>query len=151
MNLSERIDEELKGSLKAKDEIKVSTLRLLKAAISNQAIQQGKPSLDDSQIIEVTRKQIKQRQDSIEAFTKGLRAELAAKETKEAEILKTFLPAGMPEAELKTLIQSTIQELGVSGPSAIGQVMKAVMPKVGGRADGKQVSTLVAQLLQSSQ
>ena len=147
MTLLEQIDADLKTAMKARDAEKVSVLRMLKAAVSNQAIGQGKSSLEDGGIHEVIRKTIKQHQESIEAFTKGGRPELAAKEEHEAAILKAYLPPAMDEAELKALIQATIKELGVSGPSALGQVMKAVLPKVKSRADGKQVSQLVGQLL----
>ena len=147
MTLSEQIDADLKTAMKAGDSQKVSTLRMLKAASSNQAIQKGKSSLEDGEIHEVIQKTIKQHQESIEAFTKGNRPELAAKEEQEAKILKAYLPPAMGEAELKGIIQATIQELGASGPAALGQVMKAVLPKVKGRADGKQVSQLVGQLL----
>ncbi len=147
MTLSEQIDADLKTAMKAGDSQKVSTLRMLKAASSNQAIQKGKSSLEDGEIHEVIQETIKQHQESIEAFTKGNRPELAAKEEQEAKILKAYLPPAMGEAELKGIIQATIQELGASGPAALGQVMKAVLPKVKGRADGKQVSQLVGQLL----
>ena len=149
MTLSERIDAELKEAMKAKQAEKVSVLRMLKAAASNAAIQKGKNALEDGEIHEVIQKMIKQHQESIEAFTKGGRPELAAKEEQEAQILKIYLPPAMDEGELKSLIQAAIRELGVSGPGAMGQVMKAVLPKVKGRADGKQVSQLVGQLLQA--
>ena len=148
MTLAERIEDELKAALKGRDEAKVSTLRMLKAAISNLAIQKGKPTLEDGDIQEVIQKQLKQHQESIQAFTQGGRKELAQKEAHEAAILKTFLPPAMEEGELKAVIQVTIRELGVTGPAALGQVMKAVLPQVKGRADGKQVNQLVLQLLQ---
>ncbi len=149
MTLTDRINEELKSAMKAGDPAKVSTLRMLKAAVSNAAIQKGKSNLEDGEILEVIQKSLKQHQESVDAFTKGGRPELAEKEAHEAKILKEYLPPAMDEGELKALIQATIQELGASGPSALGAVMKAVLPKVKGRADGKQVSQLVAQLLQA--
>ena len=146
--LSERIDAELKTAMKARDPEKVSTLRMLKAAISNLAIQKGKSVLEDPEVIEVIQKLMKQHQESIEAFTKGNRADLVAREANEMQILRAYLPPAMEEAELKALILATIQELKASGPGALGQVMKAVLSKVKGRADGRQVNQLVSQLLQ---
>lgn len=149
MGLSEQFDSDLKTALKAKNERKVSTLRMLKAALGNHAIQKGKPTLDEAEIIDVVRKEIKQHEESIAAFAKGGRNELVAKETQEAEILKSYLPPEMGEAQLKELIQETIRQLGVAGAAAMGQVMKALMPQVAGRADGKLVNQLVNQILQS--
>ena len=145
--LFQRINDDLKTAMKAGDSVKVSTLRMLKAAASNLAIQKGKPELEDGEIQEVIQRSLKQHQESVDAFTKGNRPELAEKEAHEAKILKEYLPPSMEEGELKALIQATIKELGASGPAALGQVMKAVLPKVRGRADGKQVSQLVGQFL----
>ena len=149
MSLIERLDGDLKSALKAQDQMKLSTLRMLKAEIGNVAIQKGK-ALEDGDVLEVIQKLMKQRQESVDAFTKGNRMDLAEKEAKEKEFLKSYLPAAMGEAELKGIIEATIQELGASGPSALGSVMKAVLPKVKGRADGKLVNQLVAQLLQGA-
>jgi len=147
MTLTEQIDQDLKSALKAKEALKLSVLRMLKAAVSNQVIQKGTERLEDSEVLEVVAKLIKQRAESIEAFTQGNRPELAEKERQEAEILRAYLPPPLSEAELKALIQKAIEELGASGPKAMGQVMKAVVPQVAGRADGKAVSTLVKALL----
>ena len=147
MALSHQIDEDLKVAMKARDGLKVSALRMLKAAAANQAIQKGKPALEDGEIQEVIGKLIKQREESVEAFTKGGRPEMAEKEAKEAAILKAYLPPAMSEAELKSLIQAAIREAGASGPQAMGAVMKAVMPKVAGRADGKIINQLVREFL----
>jgi len=99
-------------------------------------------------VVEVIAKQVKQHEESIAAFRKGNRADLAEKEEKEARILKVYLPPAMSEEELKALVQSTLQELKVSGPQAVGQVMKAVMAKVKGRADGKKVNEWVRKGLE---
>ncbi len=147
MTLAQQIDEDLKAAMKARDEAKVSVLRMLKAAINNQAIQRKVATLEDGEILEVIQKLIKQHQESVEAFTKGNRADLAKKEAHEEEILKQYLPPAMEEEELKALIQETIRELKVSGPTALGAVMKSVFPKVKGRAEGKRVSQLVSQML----
>ena len=147
MALLQQIDEDLKVAMKARDELKVSCLRLLKAAVSNQAIEKGKQVLEDGELQEVIGKLIKQRQESVEAFTKGGRPEMAEKEAREAAILKAYLPPAMSEAELKALIQAAVQEAAASGPQAMGVVMKAVMPKVAGRAEGKVVNQLVREAL----
>lgn len=148
MSLSERIDGDLKVALKAGDSVKLSTLRLLKASINNAAIQRQKSTLEDGEILDLIQKTLKQHEESMAAFSKGGRQDLADKEKKEAEVLKGYLPPAMPESELKALIQATIEEMGASSPSALGAVMKALMPKVKGRADGKRVNQLVSQLLQ---
>ena len=147
MTLTERVDEDLKTAMKERDALKVSALRMLKAAVSNTAIQKGKQVLEDGEIQEVTAKLIKQREESVEAFTKGGRPELAEKEAKESAILKAYLPPAMSEAELKSLIQAVIQETGASGPQGMGAVMKAVMSKASGRADGKIINQLVREAL----
>lgn len=150
MTLSERIGEDLKAAMKAGDGPKVSVLRMLKAAAANAAIQKGKSALEEAEILEVIQKSLKQHQESVDAFTRGGRADLAQKEAHEARILREYLPPQMGEEELRALIQAAIRELGVSGPSGMGPVMKMIQPKVRGRADGKTVSRLVAQLLQQA-
>ncbi len=150
MTLFERIDGDLKTAMKAREETKVSTLRMLKAAMTNLVVQKGKSTLEDAEVLEVIQKLVKQHQESIDSFTKGGRADMAQKEAREAEILKAYCPPAMSEAELKSIIQAAIQELGLSGPGAVGQVMKAVLPKVKGRADGRQVNQLATQLLQGA-
>ncbi len=150
MTLSEQIDADLKVALKSRQETRLSTLRMLKATMSNLAIQRQKSTLEDSEIQEVIQKLLKQHQESVEAYRKGNRPDLVEKETKEAEVLKAYLPPAMSEAQLKAIVQATLQELGVNGPAALGTVMKALMPKVKGRADGRLVNQLVNQMLQHS-
>lgn len=145
--LTEKIDGDIKTAMKARETLKLSALRMLKAAISTTAIQKGKSDLEDNEVMEVIAKLIKQREESIAAFTKGNRPEMAEKESQEALILKSYLPPAMDEKELRSLIEAAIRELGASGPSAMGPVMKAVQPKVAGRADGKRVSEMVRRLL----
>ena len=147
MPLLAKIDEDLKTAMKARDESKVSSLRMLKAASSNAAIAKGKATLEDAEVIDVIGKLIKQRDESVEAYTKGNRPELAEKEKKEAAILKAYLPAQMPDEELKGIIQAAVKEAGASGPQGMGAVMKAVLPKVAGRADGGKVSQFVREAL----
>ena len=147
MPLLAKVDEDLKTAMKAREELKVSCLRLLKAAASNAAIQKGKADLEDADLIDVIAKLIKQRAESVEAYTKGNRPELAEKERKEAAILKAYLPAQMPDEELRNIIQAAVKETGAGGPQGMGAVMKAVLPKVAGRADGGKVSQFVREAL----
>ena len=150
MTLAQKIDEDLKTALKARETLKLSCLRMLKAAASNKAIEKGKSILEDAEIIDVIAKLIKQREESVAAFTKGNRPELAQKENQEAQILQAYLPPALSDEDLKAVIQAALQEIGARGPQAMGAVMKAVGPKTAGRADGKRVSDMVRQLLAGS-
>ena len=147
MPLLAKIDEDLKTAMKAREELKVSTLRLLKDAISKAAIQKQKAVLDDAEVIAEIAKLVKQREESVAAYTKGNRPELAQKEQTEAKILQAYLPAQLSDEELKGIVQAAVKEAGGSGPQAMGVVMKLVMPKVAGRADGKRVNEIVKQSL----
>ncbi|NQT95016.1 MAG: GatB/YqeY domain-containing protein [Candidatus Omnitrophica bacterium] len=140
--LIERIDNDLKRALKSKDAIKVSTLRFLKAALKNAEIEK-KEALKDEDIIVIIKKQVKQRKDSIEEFKKGNRADLAEKETSELNVLKSYLPEELNQEELLVIIKEAISETGASSAKDMGRVIKEVMAKAKGRADGKTVSMLV--------
>lgn len=145
--LSDQVDQDLKAALKAREALKVSVLRMLKAAASNAAIQKAKDHLEEPDLLQVVAKLIKQREESVEAFRKGGRTDLADKEAKEAEILRGYLPPALGAEELKGIVQAAIQEAGAGGPQAFGAVMKIVIPKVVGRADGKTVSQAVKEAL----
>ena len=147
MPLTQKIDEDLKTAMKARETLKVSTLRLLKAAASNAAISKGKALLEDSEVLDCIARMLKQREESVEAYTKGNRPELAEKEKQEAAILKGYLPPALGDEELKAIIRAAIQESGAAGPQGMGLVMKAVMPKVAGRADGSKISQWVKEAL----
>ena len=149
MSLMERIDAELKDAMRARDTAKLGVLRMLKAALKNSAIEKGgaEAQLDDAEAIQVVRKQLKQRQDSIESFEKGGRAELAEKEKAEIAILQQYLPTAMSAAELSRLVRETIAEVGATSKAQMGAVMKALGPKVAGRADGRTISQEVQQQL----
>ncbi|MEE8359974.1 MAG: GatB/YqeY domain-containing protein [Candidatus Omnitrophota bacterium] len=144
--IRERIEKELKEALKEKNETKVSTLRMLKADLQNLAIQK-KEELKDDSIIKVIQKQVKQRKDSIEQFKKGNRDDLAAKEEKELTILESFLPKMLSEEELTKIVKDVIAELGAATKKEMGGVIREVIAKAQGRADGKTVSQLVSGLL----
>lgn len=145
--LAEKIFDDYKEAMKARDTLKSSVLSFLRADMLNLATAKKKDKLDDAEIITVIKKQIKQRQDSIEQFTKGARLDAAEKEKKEAQILKSYLPAEMPVEEIKRLIEETIAATGASGMKDMGRLMKELSVKIAGGADGKLVSDLVRQRL----
>jgi len=149
VNLSERVDSELKTAMREKNAIKLGVLRMLKAALTNATIEKGgaDSKLTDAEAAQVIRKQVKQRQDSIESFEKGGRAELAAKEKEELSILQSYLPQAMSIDEISKVVQETITEVGASSKAQMGAVMKALQAKVAGRADGKTLSAEVQRQL----
>ena len=149
MRLEERIDSDLKEAMRAKDAAKLSVLRMLKSALKYSAIEKAGADgkLDDTEATQVIRKQVKQRQDSIESFEKGGRAELAEKEKTELAILGVYLPQAMAPEELTKIVRETIAEVGATSKAQMGAVMKALQTKVGGRADGKSLSQEVQRQL----
>jgi uncharacterized protein YqeY len=149
MTLQQRVDSDLKEAMRAKDVTKLGVLRMLKSALKYAAIAKSdaEAELSDAEAVQVIRKQAKQRQDSIESFEKGGRAELADKEKQELAILNTYLPQGMNPDELAKVARETIAELGATSKAQMGAVMKALQGKVGGRADGKTLSAEVARQL----
>ncbi|MEY2549378.1 MAG: uncharacterized protein QOD64_1960 [Verrucomicrobiota bacterium] len=147
MTLPERIDADLKDAMRAKDAGKLAVLRGLKSALKYAAIEKSDASLDDAAATQVIRKQVKQRQDSIESFEKGGRPELAAKEKEELEILNAYLPKGLSADELSALVRETIAEAGATSRAQMGAVMKALQAKVAGRADGRALSAEVQRQL----
>jgi uncharacterized protein YqeY len=147
MTLQERIDADLKDAMRAKEAGKLSVLRGLKSALKYAEIEKADAGLDDSAAVQVIRKQVKQRQDSIESFEKGGRPELAAKEKEELEILNAYLPKGLSSEELSALVRDTIAEVGATSKAQMGAVMKALQAKVAGRADGKTLSAEVQKQL----
>jgi uncharacterized protein YqeY len=149
MTLLERIDSDLKDAMRAKDSARLGVLRMLKSALKYSLIEKSgaEGQLDDAEAAQVIRKQVKQRRDSIESFEKGGRADLAAKEQSELAILTAYLPQGLTAEELAQLVRETIGEIGATSKAQMGAVMKAVQPKVAGRADGKTVSQEVQRQL----
>ena len=147
MSLTERIDSDIKMAMKEKNELALSTLRMLKAAIKNKEIDKKIKALPDAEVIEVLRKQMKQRRDSITEFEKGNRMDLANKEKSEIGIIEKYLPKGLTEAELKAIVQKAIQTSGAKSKTDVGRVMKEVMPQVAGRADGKAINQIALSLL----
>ena len=149
MKLLERVDTDLKDAMRAKDALKLGVLRMLKSALKYSAIEKSgaDAELEEVDAIQVIRKQVKQRQDSIESFEKGGRPELAAKEKEEIAILQSYLPQGLPQDELTRIVGETIREVGATSKAQMGVVMKALQTKVGGRADGKTLSQEVQRQL----
>ena len=143
--LKDVIFEDLKKAMKARDEVKVRTLRMVVAAIKNKLV--DKKDLGDEDVIEILTKEAKLRKDSIEEYTKANRDDLAQSEKEELEIIREYLPEKMDEDELRNIIIEAIDEQQVNSPSGLGLIMKTVMPKVKGRADGKQVNKMVRDIL----
>jgi uncharacterized protein YqeY len=149
MTLQQHVDSDLKEAMRAKDVTKLGVLRMLKSALKYAAIAKSsaEAELSDAEAVQVIRKQAKQRQDSIDSFEKGGRAELADKEKEELAILNTYLPQGMSPDELAKVVRETIAELGATSKAQMGAVMKMLQAKTGGRADGKTLSSEVQKQL----
>src|SRR6184192_3443109 len=149
MTPQERLDSDLKEAMRARDTTKLGVLRMLKSALKYAAIAKSgaEAELSDAEAAQVIRKQVKQRQDSIESFEKGGRADLAAKEKDELSILQSYLPQGMSADEISKVVRETIAEVGATSKAQMGAVMKALQAKVAGRADGKTLSTEVQRQL----
>ncbi len=145
--MEKKIDSDLKEAMKARDKVRLSTLRMIKAALKNVQLEKRETELDDDEVIGVISGQAKRRSESILAFEKGDRPDLAEKEKAELEIIRGYLPEQLGEEELLKMISEAIAEAGASTKSDVGKVMKLVMPRVRGRADGKQVNQLVAARL----
>src|SRR5947209_19987646 len=137
MSLSQRLDSDLKKAMRARDSTKLGVLRMLKSALKYAAIAKSgtEAELSDAEAAHVIRKQVKQRQDSIESFEKGGRAELASKEKEELGVLQSYLPQAMSADEISKIVRETIAEVGATSKAQMGAVMKAVQAKVAGRAD----------------
>lgn len=147
--LKEKIQEDLVAAQKEKQELKVSTLRLLLSAIKNFEIAKQGTSYQaaDEEILAVIGKEIKQRKESIEAFKKGNRDDMVKKEEREREILEQYLPEQLSEEEIRSLVEQTIEEVGATSLSDLGKIMGALMPKIKGKADGGLVSQIVREQL----
>lgn len=147
MGLKDKIESDFKQVLKKRDEIAISTLRMLKSAIHNKEIEKKGERLADGEIVIVIMKQVQQHQDSIEHFKKGNRKELIEKETKELEILKGYLPKQLTEEEITTELKKIIAETGAKDKKDFGKVMKLAMEKLKGKADGKLISQIASRQL----
>ncbi len=150
MTLTERVDSDLKDAMRAKDTIRLGVLRMLKSALKYAAIAKldTEAELNDAEAAQVIRKQVKQRQDSIESFEKGGRTELVEKEKEELSILNAYLPQQMSADEISKVVRETIAEAGATSRAQMGAVMKALQAKVAGRVDGKALSAEVQKQLE---
>jgi len=147
MTLQERLSQEIKSAMLAKDADKLSTLRLLKSAIGYLLVERKTETLSDADFVAVVQKEVKKRRDAAEQYEKGGRPELAAKEKVEITVLETFLPKALSPEELEQLIKATIAETGAISKKDMGPVIKAAQAKAAGRADGKTISGIVGKLL----
>lgn len=149
MTLQERVDMDVKEAMRARDAARLGVLRMLKSALKYAAIAKSgaEAELKEAEVVQVIRKQAKQRQDSIESFEKGGRAELAEKEKEELAILNTYLPQPMSADELAKIVREIIAEVGATSKAQMGAVMKALQAKAAGRVDGKTLSAEVQKQL----
>jgi len=149
MSLKEQIEKDFKQALKIKDEVVVSTLRMLQAAITNAEIAKMRKELTEEEIQKLIKSEIKKRKEAIEDYKKGGRGDLASKEEKEIKILEKYLPEQLGEEEIRKIVGKVIAEIGPTSPKDFGKVMGQVMKEAGGRADGAVVSRMVREMLES--
>jgi uncharacterized protein YqeY len=143
MGMAEQIDKDLLAAMKAQEPLRLSVLRMMKAALKNKQVELGKP-LEDAEALAVLRTLVKQRHESVEQFRKGGREDLATKEEAEIKIVESYLPAAVTEEEMDAAMAAVLAETGGVGPKDMGKVMKAVMAKFAGRnVDGKRVNEKV--------
>ena len=142
MALKERLDQDLKAAMREKAQLRLDTIRMLKSAIKYREIELMNP-LDDAGVLSVIGSEIKRRRDSVEQYRAGNRPELAEKEEKEIAILQAYLPQQLSADELRAKVDEAVAKVGAQGPKDMGAVMKALLPEVQGRAEGKVVSDLV--------
>jgi uncharacterized protein YqeY len=147
MALIERIQKDLTDAMKAKDELRLSVLRMVKTALKNKEVEKIRP-LEDAESLQVLQTLVKQRRESVEQFAKGGRQDLADKETKEIAILEGYLPAGASDAEMSAAIEAAIAETGANSPKAMGAVIKAAKARLEGKTvDGKVLADRVRERL----
>ena len=147
MSLAEQIEKDVIVAMKAKDAVKVSTLRMLKSALGNYLIQVKKDKAGDPEVLGIITKQAKQRRESVESFEKAGRKDLADKEKAELAILEAYLPKQMTDDELRAAVQTAIASSGAQSPADMGKLMKVLMLAIQGKADGKRVQEAVKAIL----
>ncbi|MBI5071697.1 GatB/YqeY domain-containing protein [Candidatus Falkowbacteria bacterium] len=148
MTLKEKIEQDFVAARKAKNEVVVSTLGMLKSAVTNAEIAGMRKGFTDEDVLKVIASEIKKHKDSIAEYEKGRRADLASKEKVEMEILAKYMPTELSEEELKKIVEEKIKEFGAASPADFGKVMGAVMKAAGGRAGGDAVSKMVKEILE---
>lgn len=147
MSLNNQLAEHMKEAMKAKDRTRLSVIRMLRADLQNEAIQQGVDTLSDDDAIMIVSRQVKQLNESIEEFTAAGRDDLVEKSEQELAIVEQYMPEQLSEEELEDIVKNAIESTGATTKREFGKVMGAVMPQVQGKADGSQVQKLVQQLL----
>ena len=148
MALEDRLVEEMKQAMKSNDKLRLSTIRMIRTAVKNKEIEQRKP-LDDEGIIRVIQGMVRKSEESVEQFKAGGRMDLVEKETKEIETMKSYLPQPLSREEVLILLDQTIEETQATSLKDLGKVMKSLMPKLGGKADGALVNQWVKERLSS--
>jgi uncharacterized protein YqeY len=146
MGLEERLVDEMKQAMRSSDKVRLSTIRMIRTAVKNKEIELRK-QLDDEEIQRVIQGMLRRNEESIEQFRLGGRMDLVEKESQEADILKSFLPQALSTEEIVKVIDESIQETQASSLKDLGKVMKSVMPKLTGKADGKVINQLVKERL----
>jgi hypothetical protein len=146
MSLEERLLEAMKDAMKSNDKLRLSAIRMMRSAVKNREIEVRR-TLSDEDVIRVIQGMVRKGEESLEQFEKGGRADLVEKEKKEIEILKSFLPQALGQEEILKIIDECIQETQASSLKDLGKVMKSIMPKLGGKADGKLINQLVKEKL----
>jgi len=146
MSVMERLNQDLKQAMKDKAALKLSVIRMVKAALKNEEINLGRPLSEDDELTILTR-ELKQRRESLQEFEKAGREELAAKVREEIEVLSAYLPAQLSEEEIRAIVREVIAVTQAASKKDMGKVMGAVMPKVKGRADGSLVQKIVSEEL----
>lgn len=149
MSLTDRINEDIKTAMKARDEVSLRALRSIKSALLLAGTEKGAAdTLSEDSEMKILQKLAKQRKDSIEIFSAQKRDDLTAKEAEELKVIEKYLPAQMSEDEIRNILKNIISETGATGPQDTGKVMPAAMKQLSGKADGKTISTLLKELLQ---
>lgn len=146
MSLEERLMADMKEAMRRREEVRVSAIRMVRAALTNEAIDKRRP-LSEDEAVAVLSRQVKQRRESIEAFTAGNRPDLVAREQQELDVLLAYMPRQMTQDEIVQAARATIQEVGAAGPTDFGKVMSRLAPALKGKADGKLIGDVVRKLL----
>ena len=146
MTMKVRLEDDLKQAMRSRDTVRRDVIRYLRSEIRNQEIR-VQEDLDDEGVIQVLSRQAQQRRDSIEAFSEASRTDLVEKEESELEIILEYMPQQMTSDEIASLVQQVVAEVGASGPGDMGKVMSQIMPQVRGRAEGREVSSIVMETL----
>jgi uncharacterized protein YqeY len=147
MLLRDKLQDDMKTAMKARDELRTSTIRLAMSAVKNTEIDKGH-ALSDEEVVEVLTREAKMRREAVEGAEKAGRVEYAERETRELDILTEYLPKQLGEDEVAEIVREVVAETGAAGPSDRGKVMSALMPRIKGRADGRLASQVVERFLQ---